>query len=230
MTELPNQISYQQFFKNPDFADIIVTVGRTTPKVEFLMHQIIVCTTSEYFKWSCDSAETNENGSKLLYFEISKEAFEVIAAWVYGYGENSFEQTDTQVIREILTHLTDYDMHECQEMETLRVALLKHLFQLGLSTIASGTNDPQAKFDVLERVCDFSSPQDLNMLMDLVRNKIPKVRVSAKYLGDLALGYRAGLAASVLLGAYQQTLDKLLCSSCDGFHTDGVFCGNHSRS
>ncbi|EGX46031.1 hypothetical protein AOL_s00110g195 [Orbilia oligospora ATCC 24927] len=217
MAESENNISYQKYFNNADYADILVTLGFTAPKISFPMHQIIVYTTSEYFKQLCDEKETSETGTKLLSFDMSLEAFQIIAAWVYGYGEESFKsQIDTQVIREALSGLGASDMTQSQEMEDLRVGLVKHLFRLELNIVASGNGGSRTKLEVLEDICEFSVHYDRNMLKNLVKQNIPGLRASEQWLNDLHLKPSAAavLAASVLIDIHQQGLDQRFCIGC----------------
>ncbi|KAK6495163.1 hypothetical protein TWF481_003191 [Arthrobotrys musiformis] len=214
-----NHIAYQKFFNNHDFADLIVTLSppesvNPNRRPEFPMHQIIVCTTSKYFKTVCEGGEPNEKGVIKVDFEMGLEAFRVMAAWAYGYGEQSYKsQTNLAVIQEVLEELAycDGGSYEAEEMEELRVALLKHLFQLKLQSVRATTEiSSQADFDVLEHVCRFAGPKHRKLLLGLVKDNIPKVTASPEWLSKTAMVPGVGLMASFLIGMYQDRFDQAL--------------------
>ncbi|KAF3228370.1 hypothetical protein TWF106_007402 [Orbilia oligospora] len=223
MTEEINHVDCQKFFKSPEYADVLVTLGLEPSGVLFPMHQIIICTKSEYFKQACSTAKTSGTGTKLLRFDMRLEAFQIIAAWVYGYGEESFKsQTDTQVIREALADLEAFDMTQFQEMEELRVLLMKYLFHLELNVVASGKDEPKTTLEVLEDICAFSFHNDRKMLVDFVKKNIPELRASDKWLDELNLRFTSAtaLVASILIEIYQEDLNQHFCNGCRNSDSD----------
>ncbi|KAF3278818.1 hypothetical protein TWF970_004362 [Orbilia oligospora] len=210
MTE-SKHADYQKFFQKDDYADIHVTLTLESPAVVIPMHQIIICTTSAYFKEACQIANIGQTGAKLLDFCMSVEAFNIISAWVYGFGEKSFKsESDICVIQDVLGCLKRFEMNEYDEMDELRAALLKHLFQLHLNTLTSEEDAYgfEQQFDVLKDTCDFALPRDHNLIKDLVVANIPDIRASGKWLNGFLFKGGSSLVASVLIEVYEQLLDS----------------------
>ncbi|KAK6498135.1 hypothetical protein TWF506_004374 [Arthrobotrys conoides] len=128
------------------------------------------------FRDMCVEAEIDETGAKPLAYGMSLEAFQIISAWVYGYGEDSLKsRTNGEIIGSFLIRLEEFRMTEYKEMEELRVALLKHLFWLELNATAStsGAKTPKTKSEFLDYVYGLSLYHDREMLADLVKKSIP---------------------------------------------------------
>ncbi|KAK6347521.1 hypothetical protein TWF718_005362 [Orbilia javanica] len=211
---LPNSL-FQQYFNNNDYADIIVELKHPVqdtncPKSTeyFPMHQIIACSTSTYFKEACFNAETNPIGTKLLFFDISLEAFTIIAAWVYGFRGSSFERLFTEKsIRGVMDFFIDHDLETdiYPEMQELRTLLLKNLFKITTEAeVASATGSPRMDLRSLEDICEYCLPGDRNTIRRLVKQQIPQIKCSAGWLEALAGKSAAGFLASILLEIYQE--------------------------
>ncbi|KAF3228549.1 hypothetical protein TWF192_004229 [Orbilia oligospora] len=72
---------FKNLFNDPEFFDIIATVHNQTDDthVQYYMHQMIVCNSSAHFKQLCSSAPADGNGYRLLSFNTTPGAFELIS-------------------------------------------------------------------------------------------------------------------------------------------------------
>ncbi|KAK6498136.1 hypothetical protein TWF506_004375 [Arthrobotrys conoides] len=202
MQNTQNKTSFQSFFNKAEFADILATVyDKTTgTEAQYHMHQMIVCNSSDHFKNLCASAPVDELGCKLLSFDTTSRAFEIIGRWVYG-NKDVGTGSDTRAIEEAL------EFANSAGMEDVRVGLLNQFLELK-SQLMSNTVDGyravglDAQWNIFEEICEHSLPRDINTVANFVAVNLPGVSPSPTWLGQLSAGSNDGFMAAILIAKH----------------------------
>ncbi|EGX46034.1 hypothetical protein AOL_s00110g198 [Orbilia oligospora ATCC 24927] len=172
------------------------------------MHQIIVCNSSDYFKSLCAGAPADELGCKLLSFDTTPRAFEVIGLWVYG-DQDLENHRDTKAIEEALVYT------ESVGMEDLRVELLEGFMKLKLQITCNTANGyrmapesltSEAQWNIFEEICEHSLPRDLSTVGVFVAGNLPGVNPSPTWLRQLSTESKNGFMAAALIEQNPQIL------------------------
>ncbi|KAF3189120.1 hypothetical protein TWF788_011241 [Orbilia oligospora] len=188
---------FKNLFNDPEFSDIIATVHNQTDntQVQYYMHQMMVCNSSAHFKQLCSSAPVDENGCKLLSFNTTPGAFELIGRWVYK--NTDFPQcNDIKVIKEALVYA------DSAGVEDFRLALLKHFLRskAGLYYSVSGQYESHSgSWRLFKDISELGLPRDRDTLSRFVRYYIPGVTPSSAWLQELSTESKNGLMAAILL-------------------------------
>ncbi|KAF3278821.1 hypothetical protein TWF970_004365 [Orbilia oligospora] len=188
---------FKNLFNDPEFSDIIATVHNQADNthVQYYMHQMIVCNSSAHFQQLCSSAPADENGCKLLSFNIIPEAFELIGRWAYN-NTDFLQRNDIRAIKEALVYA------DSAGMEDFRQALLQYFLssKAKLCYCINGLYDNYAgQWQLFEDICELGLPRDRDMLNRFVKCYIPRATPSSAWLQELSIESKNGLMAAILL-------------------------------
>ncbi|KAK6347519.1 hypothetical protein TWF718_005360 [Orbilia javanica] len=195
-------LGLEDSFNGPSFADIIASVYNRVDDThtQYYMHQVIVCNLSDHFRQLCINAPADESGYKLLTFDTTPSAFELIAEWVYGKKvlDRKSPSNNIGTIQEAIVYATKF------EMEDLRVALLDRLLN----------SEPQNPYDTssplawqrFKDACKYGIPKDRERLTSFVQSNLPGISPPTQWLQELATESKNGLLTAILLSSYSDDI------------------------
>ncbi|KAK6495159.1 hypothetical protein TWF481_003187 [Arthrobotrys musiformis] len=199
MENIGSKDSFVDAFDNDEFADIMATVTNPSDgtRTHYCMHQVIICNSSDYFRFLCAEAES-DGRYKHLSFKMTPKAFELVARWFYG--NRNLTAGDMGAVKGAL------DFANTAGMEELRVSLLALFLQAKSKALTPAqAGAPGADWKLFEEVCDHALPKDRDVIAEFVKGAIPELRASNEWVQELCTSSKPGFMASILIGKYQLT-------------------------
>ncbi|KAK6498144.1 hypothetical protein TWF506_004383 [Arthrobotrys conoides] len=215
-----SQLSLLRIFDQPEFSDLIVTVGtRTDTPKKYYLHQAIVLTAAKLpgVEGSDTTLEQGRRCISIPRWDVS--IMDIMFRWIYGDKELAKHNLNLSQLSTLITAARDF------QIEDLRKATLRVAVDLANSKLPS--NKPlrinKDYWNCVQTVCSMTGVHDWEILRGLVgKLNTVSIRPPQTWLLELARESELGLLAALLLERNINIINHNKCSFCQGEYDDGV--------